>query len=175
MRRTVSRLFIGALSVTMATLLTVPAVADDRGTCADASGDEAIAACTRAITSGRYRGNDLARLFINRGVEWVKKDEHVIAIDDFNQAIRLNPNYATAFYLRGNAFDSKGQYDAAIEDYTQAIRLDPTKGGYSVVGGVFLNRGGAYSSKGQSDRAIDDFNQAIRLNPSFSAAYYMRG
>ena len=37
-----------------------PAVADDAATCIGGSGDEQIAACTRAIASGRWSGSDLA-------------------------------------------------------------------------------------------------------------------
>jgi hypothetical protein len=36
-------------------------------TCDKASGDEAIAACTRAINSGRLRSHDLAVEYYNRG------------------------------------------------------------------------------------------------------------
>jgi hypothetical protein len=43
-------------------LAATPATADDVDTCGKASGDEAIAACTRAINSGRYSGRQLAAL-----------------------------------------------------------------------------------------------------------------
>jgi tetratricopeptide (TPR) repeat protein len=39
------------------------------------------------------------------------------AIEDYDQAIRLNPNCAEAFSNRGIAYGSKGQPDRAIEDY----------------------------------------------------------
>src|SRR5471032_486615 len=44
-------------------LAATPAAADDYEACAKASGDEAIAACARAIDSGRYSGRQLAELF----------------------------------------------------------------------------------------------------------------
>jgi len=43
-------------------LAATPAAADDFETCARASGDVAIAACTRAIISGRYSGRQLAAI-----------------------------------------------------------------------------------------------------------------
>jgi hypothetical protein len=103
-------------------LAATSATADDFDTCARASGDEAIAACTRAINSGRYNGRQLAALFNNRCAEWNGKQESDKAIADCNQAIRLNPNYANAFNNRGNTYNNKGQYDRAIEDCNQAIR-----------------------------------------------------
>jgi len=47
------------------------------------------------------------------------------AIVDYNRAIRINPNYADAYFNRGYAYGEKKDYDRAIEDYTQAIRINP--------------------------------------------------
>src|ERR1039458_6495975 len=55
--------------------------------CDKTSGDSAIAACTRAIDSGKFKGHKLAILFSNRGAEWSKKGQHDRAITDYNEAI----------------------------------------------------------------------------------------
>ena len=95
---------LAALAVTSTVwLAATPAAADDYYTCGTASGDEAIAACTRAINSGRYSGHRLAALFNNRCSEWNGKQESDKAVADCNEAIQLNPNYALAFFNRGNA------------------------------------------------------------------------
>src|SRR5439155_12696455 len=135
-------------------LATTPAAADDVYTCEKASGDEAIAACARAINSGLYSGRQLADLFHSRCFEWNKKQESDKAIADCNQAIRLEPNDTNAFFNRGYAYKAKGRYDRAIEDYDRAIRLNPNHAD------AINNR-----SKGQYDRAIEDYDRAIRLNP----------
>jgi tetratricopeptide (TPR) repeat protein len=150
-------------------LATTPAAADDVDTCGKASGDEAIAACARAINSGLYSGRQLADLFHSRCFEWNKKQESDKAIADCNQAIRLEPNDTNAFFNRGYAYKAKGRYDRAIEDYDQAIRLNPNHAD------AINNRGNTYNSKGQYDRAIEDYNQAIRLNPNYATAFYNRG
>src|ERR1700730_12190577 len=85
-----------------------PAAADDMETCAKSSGDVAIAACTRAITSGRYKGLMLALLFHNRAVAWANKKDYDRAIADYNEAIRLDPKYAEPHNNRGNAYSDKG-------------------------------------------------------------------
>lgn len=82
-------------------LAATPAAADDVHTCEKASGDEAIAACARAINSGVYGGGQLASLFLIRCFEWNKKQESDKAIADCSQAIRLEPNDANAFFNRG--------------------------------------------------------------------------
>jgi tetratricopeptide (TPR) repeat protein len=146
-------------------LAVTPAAADDFESCAKASGDQAIAACTRAIASGRYDNPELAVLFKDRCLEWNKRQASDKAIEDCSQAIRLRPDLAQAFNNRGAAYTFKDQYDRAIEDYDQAIRLDPDGAE------AFNNRGAAYSLKGQYDRAIEDYNQAIRLNPCDASAF----
>ncbi len=87
------------------------------------------------------------------------KQESDKAIEDCNEAIRIKPNYALAFFNRGNASFAIGQYDRAIEDYDQSIRLNSNDAN------AFSNRGNTYANKGQYDRGIEDYNEAIRLNP----------
>ena len=56
---------------------------------------------------------------------WVEKKDYDKAIEDYNEAIRLDPKEAEAFDGRGNAWAGKKEYDKALKDYNEAIRLDP--------------------------------------------------
>ncbi|MFL6803146.1 MAG: hypothetical protein ACJ8FM_04110, partial [Xanthobacteraceae bacterium] len=56
----------GATLMAAATLPAAHAAADDAATCHEASGDVAVAACTRAIGSGQNEGHDLAKLHFSR-------------------------------------------------------------------------------------------------------------
>ena len=56
-------------------------------------------------------------------------DEHDRAIDDYDQAIRLDPQFANAYNNRGIAYDSKGEHDRAIVDLVQGLRLLPKYAG----------------------------------------------
>ncbi|MBE9260634.1 tetratricopeptide repeat protein [Dolichospermum sp. LEGE 00246] len=51
------------------------------------------------------------------------------AIADYNQAIKINPNYAHAYYNRGNAHYLLENNQAAISDYQQAVKLYQQQGG----------------------------------------------
>lgn len=106
-------------------LITVSSAgADDSETCTNSSGDDAIAACTRAIESARDATQDVASLYMNRGHQYAYKRQYDRAIQDFDQAIRLDSQNVPAFIGRGRAYGDKGQHDRALLDYDQAIRLD---------------------------------------------------
>jgi tetratricopeptide (TPR) repeat protein len=91
------------------------------------------------------------------------------AIADYEQALKLQPDYAKAYYNRGLAYYRKGDYDRAIADFTQALKLQPD---YAT---AYYNRGNAYYSKGDTARAIADFDRALKLKPDYAEAYTNRG
>ena len=56
------------------------------------------------------------------GSAYANKGQYDRAIADFDEAIKLDPEYALSFYNRGCAYAMKGQHDRAIADYDEAIR-----------------------------------------------------
>jgi hypothetical protein len=77
--------------------------------------DQKIAACTAVIQSGRYSGKSLALAFNNRANGYLKKEDQDRAIADYDQALKLDPNYALAYNNRGKIYFLKKNYDRAIE------------------------------------------------------------
>jgi tetratricopeptide (TPR) repeat protein len=169
------RLIAGAIALAAITGFAVPTVQAQTAQQLDwcygkdgATPDLTIGGCTAAIQSGKYDGKDLAAFFVRRGAAYSNKGEFDRAIQDYDQAIKLNPNRAAAFYNRGIDYRNKGQTDRAIQDYDQAIKLDPSFAQF------FNNRGSAYHHKGEPDRAIQNYDQAIKLNPTYAAAFFNR-
>ena len=105
----------------------------------------------------KFTKNLLAIAYVNRGSAYGEKGHYDRAIEDFNKAISINPNYAGAYNNRGNAYYKKGQYDRAIEDYNKAIALDPNDAL------AYTNRGAAYALKGVMGRAISDFQKGCDM------------
>ena len=155
--------------VMLSGIFAAPAVADDLTTCKNASGDEVIAACTRAMSSGKVRGIDLAIAHNNRGLAIELKGDHDRAIADFTEAIRLNPRNSITFSNRATAWYRKGDHDRAIADFDEAIRIKPSD---EI---TYRGRGNAWMAKGEYDRAIGDYSEAIRISPKDAVAYNNRG
>src|SRR5207237_1221173 len=84
--------------------------------------DRAIEACSALIQSGQDTGINLAAVFYDRPLAYAHKGDYDLAIQDYDQAIRLNASLANAFYGRGVAYALKSDYDRAIADYDQALR-----------------------------------------------------
>jgi tetratricopeptide (TPR) repeat protein len=106
-----------------------------------------------------------AQDFYVRGDKKLDKKDYKGAIEDFNQAIQLNPDLANAYFKRGNAKSSLDDNTGAIADYNQALKLDPGNAS------IYFYRGLAKDNQ----EAIADFNQALKLDPGSSATYCARG
>jgi tetratricopeptide (TPR) repeat protein len=107
--------------------------------------------------------------YYNRGLAFYEKKDYDHAITEFNEAIRLDPNFSDAYNNRGHIYERKKQYDRAIADFNEAIRLDQNNAM------AYNNRGDIYSHKKQYDSAIADFTESIRLDPNIALAYSNRG
>src|SRR5262249_15322843 len=137
------------------------AIADDADLCADDGADAParIDACTRLTRSGKYRGNNLAAVYNNRGIAYRRQNEFARAQADYTEAIRLNPQYDKAFYNRALLWTARGNSAQAIEDYGKAIAINAR------LADAFNNRGLLWQAKGDSARALADYDEAIRVNP----------
>jgi Tfp pilus assembly protein PilF len=177
---------VAAGSLVLAGTFESRAANDDAKICARDSGEIAIAACSRAIKSGRYKGHDLARQYLNRGVERRLKQDFELALADYGEAARIDNKYADAFYNRCVIYNLKGDYDHALADCSLAVKLGPSPSATAESGGerlgndrtisdYYSERGFAYLKKDDYVRAVLDLDNAIRLNPKNGRALKSRG
>jgi tetratricopeptide (TPR) repeat protein len=47
------------------------------------------------------------------------------AISHYDEALRINPDFAEAHYNLGNALLKEGEVQKAVEQYSQALKLRP--------------------------------------------------
>jgi len=104
-----------------------------------------------------------------RGNARYELGDKLLAIDDYNQALKIDPNFALAYYNRGNARYELGDKLLAIEDYNHALKIDPN---FAL---AYNNRAAARRDLGDKQGAIDDYNQALKIDPNFVLAYNGRG
>jgi tetratricopeptide (TPR) repeat protein len=166
---TISQVFCGCLLLGAAITSTGCSRLENLSKCRSGEPDTRIAGCAALIQGGQYTTGNLSTIYGNRGTAYSSKGDHDHAIQDFNEAIRLNPNNFRAYYDRGQAYNREDDFDLAIPDFSEAIRLNPNDmSGY-------YSRGSAYYNKGDYDRAIQDYSEAILLNPNFALTYEKRG
>lgn len=100
----------------------------DYQTCETATGDQALAACDRAIAGDKFTGRNLSYLYSDRGFLRMQKGELDLALSDLNEAARVDSSNFYAFWNRGAVYAAKGDFGRAQEDLTTALALNPDKG-----------------------------------------------
>lgn len=104
----------------------------------------------------------VARIYYNRGTEWLKVDKYDSALADLKTATRLNPKFSAAFGNLGVVYVKTGQNDLAIQAYSQSIALDQELGvrpNYKNYSG----RAGAYEANGDWMKAAVDYKVTCLL------------
>ena len=120
---------------------------------------------TRVINESRDSAN---RAHYNRGLLHVTRGHPKLAIDDFTQAISIDPEDIDAYNSRGLMQLNLGHSELAIDDFTQAIKINP----HYIF--AYNNRGIAHDRNGNYQMAIDDFTRTIQINPKYIFAYHNR-
>ena len=116
-----------------------------------------------------FFGEKQSEIHYYRGNANILLGDFQSAIQDFDQAIQINPQFEWAYNTRGIAYGFLGEYQRAIQDFDQAIQINPQ---YEW---AYNNRGIAYSGLGNYQRAIQDLDHAIQINSKFAVGYSSRG
>jgi len=90
------------------------------------------------------------------------------ALDDFNQALILNPDHIESLNNRGIIYYKRGNYMRAVEDFSKAVSIAP---GHAK---AYNNRGLAYFSLNRFKKALSDIETAIRLGAKVNPDLYSR-
>ncbi len=118
---------------------------------------------TLAITENNYLAHS------NLGAALGEKGQITEAISQFQEAIRLQPDFPDARYDLGVALGKQGRTAEAIGQFREVIRLIPD------YADAHDNLGSALEKESQIAEAISQFQEAIRLKPDFADAHYDLG
>ena len=94
-----------------------------------------------------------------RGDQYFRQREYSAAIEEYTEAIRLNPNDAWVWEHRACCRHELRDNDGALKDFDSAVRLNPASGWPRV------KRGEVRWESGDVDGAKEDYAEAARLAP----------
>lgn len=98
--------------------------------------------------------------FNNRGHYYRQNNQIDKAIADYNEALKINPNYHLSLNNRGKIYFDRGQLDLAMADFNKSLLVAPD------FVNALSNRGAAYAAKGNFDAALVDLNKALEIEPT---------
>lgn len=136
--------------------------------------------------------------YFSEGMRDFKKGEYREAIEDFDKALRMRPNYVEAHYFMGLSFQKMGRFEDAERAFVEAIRYDSrylpareslglllfdskrykqaeeqlemAKSLGSTMPLVYYVLGEIEMKEKECNKAIAAYREALRLDPSFSRA-----
>ena len=122
----------------------------------------------KEIRPKKKKDRKLKRHF-TAGRKFYDKRMYNRALQEFDQAVKIDPSNFRAHYWRGRVYLKMGHYDKATVDFKMAVKLKP----HYVR--PYLNLGWLYYQKGKYEESIQYLNKAIELEPNNGWAYYTRG
>lgn len=123
-------------------------------------------------TAWAYDLHDNAILHAQRGKLFLDRQQYDLAVDEYQAAIRLNPQTSMSGSLYNNlgiAHRENKQYTLAIASFQHACRIQPT---YAI---YFQNLINTYIAAGQQAEAGQTLKEITVTNPDDAEAWFMRG
>ena len=109
--------------------------------------------------------SELSRAFNNRGTVYNYLEKYDKALNDFEEALKINPKDATALANKAATFSYQKKYQEATELLNKSIEQEPT---YYL---FYKMRADILGSNDENDKAIADYEKCISLKSSYVDAY----
>ena len=123
----------------------------------------------KSLTAKLNDNPDDQNALYRRGQVYASKGAYSLAIQDFDDSIRLNPKDVEAYNNRCWARAVIGDLQAALKDCNEALRLRPN------FVDALDSRGLVNLKSGMTKNAIADFDAALKINPKLTSSLYGRG
>jgi len=93
-----------------------------------------------------------------QGMFYQARDQHKLAVMEFNKVLHLEPENIKALNARGVSSDKLGDFETAMQSYRAALSLDPE------LDYVYNNLGYSYFLQGNYTEAVKAFEKAAELD-----------
>ncbi|VBB05211.1 Hypothetical protein LUCI_0418 [Lucifera butyrica] len=100
-----------------------------------------------------------ARVWFERGNRHAIRRDYEQALEAYNRAIAINPQYGYAYVNRGRVYALMGRFRPALDDYNTALEINPG------LVRAYLLEGRAYEHMGRNREAIESYRSFIRYAP----------
>ncbi len=105
----------------------------------------------------------------NQGVQLGRLRRYDEAIEFYDKAISIKPDYVKAIFNKAVALQMLNRLEEAVQAYDQAIAINP---GDSE---AWSNKGIALRSMGRTQEAIECYDEALAINPNDAGLWSNRG
>ncbi|HWQ19089.1 MAG TPA: tetratricopeptide repeat protein [Methanotrichaceae archaeon] len=95
----------------------------------------------------------------NKGNALKDQDRYYEAIESYEKAIEIDPQFVKAWYGKGTALASLGDFKGSLISYDEALKIDPKNAE------VWGHKADALQYMGRLDEAVNAYNEAIRIDP----------
>jgi len=124
----------------------------------DQDWNKAIDGFRKASEMDRKYVANLAIAYQQRAYSYANDQRFQDALNDLNEAIKINPRDAHAYEQRAAIEIKINDYDKALADYGEAIKANPDEIKYH------LYRGYIYELRGDLQNAMADTEAALKIN-----------
>jgi tetratricopeptide (TPR) repeat protein len=116
---------------------------------------------------------DNARAQAIIGVKLIESRKIDLAIEHFQEALRIKPDYGDAMICLGNAYLEKGMLDEGYQQYLKALALGSMD--FESRAQLMMNLGTYNFKKGFTDRAIYFYQNALSITPNVASIHQNLG
>lgn len=141
----------------------------DTHACFSRDAGRRIGACTELLAQPNVPDDTRAAAFAMRALTLSLIGRYAEAIQDYDQAIDLNPNYPVALNNRAWAQFRSGNYSAAWPDVERSLALDPWSPH------AYDTRAHLHHVAGRAAAAFEDYKRAMRLGGAEMVKLYQCG
>ncbi len=149
--------------------LALPSQGAATSDCFSEDNERRIAGCTALIDRPDLPGEDRAIAYSMRALAYSLKGLYHLALPDYDEAIRLNPDFAVALNNRAWALYKSGRGESGLGDVERSLALSPGSPH------ALDTRAHIRQSMGQSAGALADYERAMHFGGERMIKLYQCG